>query len=333
MIKEFLQDDKEFALTHCKMLYSNLNKPCTETCMCFGWEFEQGWNREMKDLSVKLEMLNTIFYKSHRVKIVLDQCKEKFGMLTVYYSVEIDSPFYYTMWRKPFVALSKFINKHFDFKKKLVVDEEEKIVPEYTPVEEKDIEVLKERYKNCSYVRFEKSDTGWMKVTDVTYTRRTHLEPTKHLIMYHIKNSLDTLANIFTFDKEPTTEQYLVREALDNIARELINKAEGKCYNTCEMCGDRIGTEKNKRVKTDGWISYVCEHCNSISIIKRLVSDIQYNIDKGKYSLTSDEKDIVDTAKAELEKQDYNFIDSGTFLDTADVYRVKLEEIAKKVHK
>lgn len=331
MIKDFLNDDKEFALSHCKILYENLNKPCTVSPMCFGWEFGPGWNRVMKELSVKLEMLNIIFYRSHRVKIILDQCKEKYGMLTVYYSVDIESPFYYTMWRKPFKYISKFISKHFDFKSKLVVDEEEKVIPTYEHINDSDVDKMKKLYEGVSYIRFEKTDDGWMKVTDTTYCRRTHMEPTKHLVVYHIKSLIDQLSSLFTFEKKPSNEQYLVREAVDNIASELICNAEKQCFNVCEMCGDRIGTSKSKRIETSGWISYICEWCD---ISKKLQDNLKYisdNITKTSNILTQDENDVMKYTQNELSKIEESGYGFDFSIDNAKSTLEKLNKIYKRI--
>lgn len=80
---------KEHTEELCKIapiLYSGRNLPITQNLMPFGFECGDGWYRPIKNLSVKLEVLNIQLCK-YNVMVQAVQVKEKFGTLHFYYSV------------------------------------------------------------------------------------------------------------------------------------------------------------------------------------------------------------------------------------------------------
>ena len=89
---QWLLDRKKTALADCRLLYSGIKKPATESLMCFGWECGDGWNDILANLPYKLESLNIRFYKKYRVRIEAEQVKEKYGTLRFYYQLYIDPP-------------------------------------------------------------------------------------------------------------------------------------------------------------------------------------------------------------------------------------------------
>jgi hypothetical protein len=63
----------------------------TKTCMAFGIECSDGWFAIVKEMCEKIEAVNRRL--NGEALVVADQIKEKFGELTVYYSIdgEVDS--------------------------------------------------------------------------------------------------------------------------------------------------------------------------------------------------------------------------------------------------
>lgn len=64
-------------------------------------------------------------------------------------------------------------------------------------------------------------------------------------------------------DTERTNEQAVIMTAMNSWADEIVRWAEDECYNTCEECGNQIGTDWSPRCETTGWIAYVCDRCAS----------------------------------------------------------------------
>jgi hypothetical protein len=69
------------------ILFQDSKKSMRETCMCWGIECPIGWYHILEQLCTILEFYNIEFTKNHRIAIVADQVKEKFGTLRFYYTV------------------------------------------------------------------------------------------------------------------------------------------------------------------------------------------------------------------------------------------------------
>ena len=71
--------------TLCHIFLRDLHGDPMKTCMAFGFECGNGWEKPLKELCEKIEAVN----KSSKVgHIIADQIKEKFGGLRVYYHIE-----------------------------------------------------------------------------------------------------------------------------------------------------------------------------------------------------------------------------------------------------
>lgn len=227
----------EETMKQCKILYCQRNLPMTKTCMCWGWECNDGWNTALRELSCALEVLNLQFYDKYKVRIQADQVKEKFGTLHFYYSVACDN------YTAPGLLAKKVIDA-FEKKKdegyfglKTVVDE-----PGYSS---------------------ERTEDG--KTVSVWHPPVVHQEVTLHKDEFEKEKAeadkaYDVLLNSGRYD--PTDEQKIVMNYMESMADKLISEAEKKCYGTCEICGCQIGTKYSPRVQTTGWIRYVCKKCS-----------------------------------------------------------------------
>ena len=69
------------------ILFQERKKSMRETCMCWGLEVPHGWYHIIEQLCTVLEFYNMEFVKNHKIAIVADQVKEKFGTLRFYYTI------------------------------------------------------------------------------------------------------------------------------------------------------------------------------------------------------------------------------------------------------
>ena len=224
-------------IADCKLLYCNAGLPMTKTCICFGWECGEGWWQVLRRLSCELEALNLLVYNKWKVRIQADQVKQKFGILCFYYSVKCDN------YNEVGLAAKKIIDD-FESKKdcgyfglKAVVDER-------------------------GHTTTEVDDDG--KKHNVWHPPKCHVEVTKHKDEYEqMKKSVDEAHKTLCergYDNI-TQEQKIMMEWLESEAEKRVRQAEADCYNTCEKCGNQIGTDQSPRCETTGWINYLCDEC------------------------------------------------------------------------
>ena len=74
-------------MNKCSILYCMKNESMQKTCMCWGFSCGNGWLSIIDEMSCRLEALNLIYYPKYKVRIQMDQVKEKFGTLRAYFSV------------------------------------------------------------------------------------------------------------------------------------------------------------------------------------------------------------------------------------------------------
>ena len=65
-------------------LFQNRNKSIETTCMAWGFEIPQVWQYLIFELCEKLDIIR----KYCNINIIVDQVKEKFGILRFYYTIE-----------------------------------------------------------------------------------------------------------------------------------------------------------------------------------------------------------------------------------------------------
>jgi len=68
----------------CPNLYADRHASMRETCMCWGFDTGPGWNKLIRDLSLKLEALILQFPEEERRYYRASQVKEKYGTLRFY---------------------------------------------------------------------------------------------------------------------------------------------------------------------------------------------------------------------------------------------------------
>ena len=251
-------------IERCKILYKDYYRPCTETCMCWGFECGEGLKRPLDNLSDMLESLNIQYYSKYRVRIQADQVKSKLGFLRYYYSVVTDLPWYCTFLGKPFKTIGNRLKYKINYKMIRINDE-----PNHDEIEESELKDITndqefEEYKkkhNWSKTTYEKKDGKYYRYQTITHIGRSHYEPSRHKVLYKLYHLMYKISSILTWYKNPTREQEIIINLLDVTTERLIRIAEDECYNTCEDCGRQIGTTYSPRCETTGWITYLCEDC------------------------------------------------------------------------
>lgn len=227
----------EETMKQCKMLYRQRHLPCTKTCMCWGWECEDGWSSALRNLSCSLEVLNIMFYDKYKVRIQADQVKEKFGTLHFYFSVICDN--FTEEGLKANEVIDAFEEKKDSgyFGIKTVVDEPGRDVEE----------------------------TMDGKKIKVWHPPRIHREVTEHKDEYDVMKAEADKAYALLAEKgryDPSDEQLVIMNYMESSAEKLVKEARAECYNTCELCGRQIGTDYSPRIATKGWIRYICKKCD-----------------------------------------------------------------------
>ena len=245
------------------ILYCMYHYPMTETCMCWGLEVSDAWLNEIDSLSKKLEGMNAMAYQTHRVRIQMDQLKEKFGTLHAYYSIVIDPPAWICAYENAVEWLMRKLNK-LNFKYVTVVDKEpyDEVVETDIPADK--VESEKKSYENCSNVDIiERDDGTYVKRCTYHRCRQTHQEPTKHKLLHRLLSNRYSIKSFIRrlFRWEPTYKQQCISEVMDSYAFKTIIDAEEKCIHICEHCGRHIGEKWSPTCQTLGWISYLCEEC------------------------------------------------------------------------
>lgn len=282
-------DKWRFAVKTFPMLYRDANSPCHRSCMCYGWEMGHGLYDRMTELSAELETLNLLFYPKYGVRVVLEQCKTKFGRLRVYFRTETETPLLLRIWHIPFERMSGWIRRHVDFGFKCVTDDEGGVKYTATEIPEDEVDSTKadaERFPNMSVGKI---GGTWYSITRTNIVPTRHFEPTRHKFLYRIECLLNRLDRMLFFTKSPSSKQTAVAMAMERIADRIIRKAEEDCYGICEKCGTQIGTEHSPRIETKGWISYVCECCDAKDRMAVAKSNVDWHLKKLSESETSDE--------------------------------------------
>jgi hypothetical protein len=246
-----------------KLLFKMASRPMTETCMCWGLEFNDGWLRPFAEAAYALEGLNHMLYDKYRVRVQSDQVKEKYGTLHWYTSVVADpGPFICTYESLVDKIFGKFAK--LDFKLKQVVDRE---AFDYDETDElrtdEEIAEAKEAEKLCSNVKVLDMNGKFVKITTLHHPQQCHYVPTRHKIIYALykrRHQIRSFLRSF-FGWNPSAKQQAVMAFAELVRDKIVKKAETDCYNTCEVCGSTIGSSWSPRCETRGWITYICDEC------------------------------------------------------------------------
>lgn len=278
-----------------KMLYHMCNKPCTETCMCWGLEISKGWLEAVDKMSKSLEGLNFMFYPRFRVRVQADQVKEKFGTLHFYYTIVSDPPKWMSVWHNLFNRFFNYIECNVDFRFIEVVDSvahDEVVEKELATREE--FEAEKKANKYCANVEVFERYGKFIKKSTYHHYEKTHAEPTKNRLLYKLLSKKYAIENWPTtfFNYSPTHKQLCISNVLEDKVKKIVKNAEDECFNVCECCGHHISDDNNSfspRCTTRGWITYLCKECADKSNLEYVMNGSVWKnnkeiIDKKQYA-------------------------------------------------
>ena len=217
----------------------------------------------MQELSYSLETLN-FQYKKFGIEIQAAQIKEKFGGLRFYYDIITLRPWYATCWSAPFRALSRALCR-IDYGRKDVVTRPRGMEIDIREVsEERMAAVEADPSRLATNVRASRAFGKCWETTAQTRFAETKIVPTRHRALYAVLKAVDTFASKVDCDWEfgsRLRRKEIVGTALRKQVDVLIRDAERQCYETCENCGNQIGTDWSPRCETRGWIRGLCKKC------------------------------------------------------------------------
>ena len=227
-----------------------------------GFSCKDGWISIIETLCYRLEALNIQYYPKYKVRIQVEQIKEKFGTLRFYYRVIADDTSLLGYLRNAIYRSYNWINDNVDFKFKEVYDSPKHIRYEVKQQNVNEFNDNIERWGDCSNVSFEDIPSGKFMITENDVYRGIHNVPTKHKVI-HWMNELMWKAHcgLSACNESMSSEKMIIIKKLDADAHDLVRKAEDDCMNVCEDCGHQIGDDWSPRCQIRGWIRYVCQSC------------------------------------------------------------------------
>lgn len=256
------KDIDEQTMDECKILYCTKSLPMTESTMCWGWECGQGWFNALHEASCQLEALNILYYPKWKVRIQMDQVKEKFGTLHAYFSIVCDNYNILGRLGAKLKSLCLKIKRKVSFGMKSVIDQEAYVTDETEELTREEYDSWKKN--NFAEQTLREENGKYYRDYKLHHCAKMHYEPTKHKAIYKLNSALESFAwkVLLRFgSKEMTDEQKTIAAAMNAQAEKIVRESEKACYDTCEDCGCQIGSKWSPRCQTEGWISYLCERC------------------------------------------------------------------------
>lgn len=251
---KWLEETMDETVRNCRILYGG-------HCHC--WECGAGWHQVLQDLSYSLETLN-FQYEKYGVAVQAAQVKEKFAGLRFYYDVVTLRPWYATCWSAPFRALSRALCR-IDYDRKDVVTRPRGMEIDVREVPEERLAAVEaDPSRLATNVRTSRAFGKCWETTAQTRWAETRIVPTRHRALYSALKAANTLAVKFDCDWEfgsRLRRKEIVGTALQKQVDVLIRDAERQCHETCENCGNQIGTDWSPRCETRGWIRGLCKKC------------------------------------------------------------------------
>jgi hypothetical protein len=228
-----------------------------ETCMCWGICCDIGWYDNLDELCSVLEELNNK-YRGIGISIQATQVKEKFGGLRFYFQTHIKNSIHRRIFAKIFKYIRLFIERNIDFEYKKVIDKESYIENKWKEISKEDFENKVTPYTWDKF-EFKEEDGHYYLGTPISYSEVSHLEPTKHLILYSVRELINKII-VRVENQIHSSKKIEIANKLYKIASALIDETEQKCWNTCEKCGKYDFSGENI-YSTEGWITRLCSDC------------------------------------------------------------------------
>lgn len=237
---------------HMEQVYLNTIKDCSILNVddCCTWCVGRGWTQIVSDFCYECEMLNIQFYDKYRIRIHIDQIKEKFGTLRIYTSVVID-PNKYIMKIKTFIdkIITKLNNKNYNLEQ--IVD-----IPSHTKTIFK---ISKHKTGDCE----KKINNYYVDTKNVFTFPQTHMIPRNNKFSYWCMKSLEKISKLLYSVKSYSDISRLnvIRTYIETQVQNLTSKYERQSKDICEYCGKELNKDRKKRCTTIGWIKTICLDC------------------------------------------------------------------------
>lgn len=245
----------------CPILFQMYSHSPKDTCMCWGWEFDRGWDDLVQTACRQLEMLNQEYYSKYRIRVQADQIKEKYGTLHFYYSVIQDPPKSIYWFGKTVNKIVDFIDRKVDFKFKEICLKKPENYDSVVEITKEDYEkAINQKYKFVN-IEYKQDGDKYFSISHLYRNGKYTVKPTKHKFLYKIQKILTRIRNELLFIKKDNKESRNCFAYVETKAEEIIEKCEHDCNNTCEICGCQIGNSWSPVCVTEGYIRYLCKSC------------------------------------------------------------------------
>jgi rubrerythrin len=231
----------------CPILYKNR---CS-------WSINFGWFDLLNNFSLSCEEINLFYYDKFRYRIELDEVKEKYGTLRIYFSIIKDPPKLISMVINWLMYIKgKWLSQDIvNYQLKKVID---------TPRCKKiTFEILSDYNKDehCSNENITKINNNYVKTSTVYKFETYHYEAQQYKLRYKLSKLITEIINKLeriTFIKD---NDNTIHEILFNKVSELVVQCEKKSAYICEHCGMNMENTPDIICSTAGYISTLCEHC------------------------------------------------------------------------
>jgi hypothetical protein len=256
---EYQEKLKETTIKQCSILYS---EPCS-------WAINYGWYDLVRNFSLECENIHILYYEKYRYRIILEQIKEKYGSLRIYFTIIKDPPKLINCILKVFKKIELYLSPSTnDYNMKKICDEQPHKKITFSKIDKKYSDDMFNKIVNVSDVN--------IKTDIVQCMGKYHYVPQKAKFKYHLYNWFNKL--IFKIEGlfQKSSKDDVVYDIIYSKVQDLILDYERRSQNICEQCGFEVGKKYSKKCVTSGWITILCEQCAK-------KSNREYYIGKTKY--------------------------------------------------
>ena len=108
------------------------------------------------------------------------------------------------------------------------------------------------------------------------------------VVINNVDENGDLVSDKLTHRLDENTHR-IVADYLDMLADKYIAEAEEMTADTCARCG--VPLDKDNKVETDGWITYLCKHCDEKIRNGERFDDDEDEVEEGVYEEPAGEAD------------------------------------------
>lgn len=241
---EYQEKLKETTIKQCSILYS---EPCS-------WSINYGWYDLVRNFSLECENIHILYYEKYRYRIILEQIKEKYGSLRIYFAITKDPPKLINCILKVFKKIELYLSpSRTDYEMKKICDIHPYKKITFSKSDEKCSDDMFNRIININGVN--------IKTDIVQYMGKYHYIPQKSKFKYCLYNWFKQLIIRIENFYQKSLNDDVVYDIIYSKVQDLTLDYERKSQNVCEHCGIEVGKEYSKKCVTSGWITILCEQC------------------------------------------------------------------------